>query len=108
MADLIIGCRLPHGIILENPDPEAPKVEIEVKGLNSSNIIGAEYMTTPVDADFWALWSKFHKDSPLLKSGSLFAVKDESSAKSKAKELKDEKTGFEPMPQNGPGIKKAD
>lgn len=103
---IVVGCRLPHGIILDHPLD--PRVQVELKGLNGSQIIGADYMTNVIDAEFWGVWSQVHKDSPLLKSGALYAVKDESSAKAKAKELKDEKTGFEQMPQGGAGIKKAD
>jgi len=41
---IVVGCKLPHGITLEHPMNAAQKVEL--KGVNSTQIIGAEYATT--------------------------------------------------------------
>ena len=103
---VIVGCRLPHGIVLDHPLD--PSKKIELAGLNKALIIGADHATTEVDGEFWEQWKTVHKDFPALKSGAIFEAKDAASAKAKAKELKDEKTGFEPMPQEAQGVKPAD
>ena len=103
---IIIGCRLPHGIVLENP--KDARIKVELKGLNSVQIIGAGYYANTVDADFWAAWKEFHKEFAPLKSGAIFEASTESEAAAKAKELKDEKTGFEALSQDGSdGVKVA-
>ena len=104
MADkVIIGCKLPNGIILEVGDKQQV-----IKGLNSIVIIGAPYRTTEVDADFYAAWLEEHKEFPAIKSGAIFIAKNFESIKSVAEDLKDEKTGFEPMSQETLGVKSAD
>ena len=102
---IIIGCRLPHGIILRHP--KDPAAEVELGGVNKSAIIGADHYTTPVDAEFWEAWKAAHGEFAPLKSGAIFEAKTESEAKAVAKELADEKTGFEKMPTDDAGLKKA-
>lgn len=94
-----IGCKLPHGIVLELPNAKP----VELNGLNRALIIGT-YGETEVDADFWAAWKLTNKDYPALKSGAIFEAKNRFELEAKAKELVDEKTGFEPMPQNADGV----
>jgi len=94
-----IGCRLPHGIILDHPLDPTKKVEL--KGKNGAMIIGAEHGTTEVDGEFWETWKTVHKNFPALTSGAIFEAKNVADAASIAKELKDEKTGFEPMRTDG-------
>jgi len=104
MADkVIIGCKLPNGIILEVGD----KSKL-IKGLNASVIIGADHVTTEVDAEFYEAWLADHKDFPAVKSGAIFVAKTIEAIKEKAKDLKKEKTGFEPMQQDAMGVKSAD
>jgi len=102
---IVIGCRLPHGIVLRNP--LKPEDTVELAGVNKALIIGADHATTPVDAEFWETWKIAHKDFAPLKSGAIFEAKSESEAKAVAKELKDEKTGFEKMPSDEKSLKKA-
>jgi len=107
MADkIIVGCKLPHGIILHHPDNQAKTVELA--GKNKALIIGSDHATTEVDADFWDQWISAHKDFAPVKSGAIFAAKNPASAASMAKEFKDRKTGFEPIKQNAHGVKPAD
>lgn len=105
-ATVIVGCRLPTGIVLDHPLDPSKKVELA--GLNKALVIGSDHATTEVDGEFWEQWKTVHKDFPALKSGAIFEAKDAASAKAKAKELKDEKTGFEPMAQEAQGVKPAD
>lgn len=97
---LTIGCKLPHGIVLEDPTPGSVKT-VELNGLNKIIIIGATYAATQVPADFWAAWQAFHGDFPALKSGAIFVAQNEVDAAAMAKELENETTGFEPMKKNG-------
>ena len=48
-TSVTIGCKLPHGIVLDHPLDTSKKVEL--KGKNSSLIIGAEYGTTVILPD---------------------------------------------------------
>lgn len=96
---VMVGCKLPNGIILEHP--MKPGVTVEIAGKNKSNIIGATHMTTAVDEEFWSAWSAVHKDFPALKSGALFAAKNEAEVKAIVIERKDDLTGFEPMRTDG-------
>ena len=103
---VLIGCKLPHGLILDHPLDVSKKVELA--GLNKAIIIGADCATTPVDGEFWETWKTVHKDHPALKSGAIFEARTTEEVKAKAKELKEEKTGFEAMPQEAMGVKVAD
>ncbi len=103
---VVIGCKLPHGLILDHPLDPSKKVEIN--GLNRSLIIGATYATTEVDGEFWEQWKTVHKDFPAIKSGAIFEAGSTAEAAAVAKELEGEKTGFEPMEQNADGVKAVD
>lgn len=106
---VLIGCRLPHGLTLTVRNADGQVIATaDVKGINSSKIIGATYVTTPVDAELWATWKKtygpnFHP----LKNAAIFEASTEDQAKYKAKEFAKEKTGFEPMQGEAVGIKSA-
>lgn len=100
-----VGCKLPHGIIIEHP--AAPDNKVLLKGLNRVAIIGADYATTEVDGEFWEAWKAKNADFAPLKSGAIFEAKSAADAVAVARELADEKTGFEPMPQNAGEISPA-
>ena len=104
--NVTIGCRLPHGLVIHHP--LKPEHKVELAGINKAVIIGATHVTTEVDGEFWDAWKLAHKDFAPLKSGAIFEAKSESEAKAVARELVKEKTGFEPMPQEGAGVKPAD
>ena len=107
MAQVTIGCKLPHGLTLEHPsDPKAKPVIIA--GSNKELIVGSGYGTTQVDADFWEAWKTAHQDFPALLSGAIFESKTAASIAAVAKEVEGEKSGFERMPQKALGVKKAD
>ena len=104
-TSVTIGCKLPHGIVLDHPlDPEK---KVELKGKNGSMIVGAPYGTTEVDGEFWETWKTVHKDFPALRSGAIFEAANASELTAVAAELEDETTGFEPMAQNAQGVKPA-
>ena len=104
-TSVTIGCKLPHGIILDHPlDPDK---KVELKGKNGSMIVGAPYGTTEVDGEFWETWKTVHKDFPALRSGAIFEAANASELTAVAAELEGESTGFEPMAQNAQGVKPA-
>ena len=109
MAKVIIGCRLPNGIILEHPTN--PKKKVELAGLNKTTIIGATYAQTDVDSEFWEAWLAANREFAPLVNGAIFFAKNADEAQSKAKDVAKESTGFEPMAQNDDkrarGVKKA-
>lgn len=105
-TSVTIGCKLPHGIVLDHPLDPSKKVEL--KGKNSSLIIGVEYGTTEVDGEFWETWKTVHAEFPALRSGAIFEAANATELVAVAKELEGEKTGFEAMPQEAQGVKPAD
>lgn len=104
---VVIGCRLPHGIVLH--DPTDPKLTVTLAGLNKAQIIGGAGLTQ-VPSDFWDKWNAVHSQEPVfpaLESGAIYMAKSLGDAEAIAREYAKRKTGFEPMPQDGHGIKKA-
>lgn len=96
---VFVGCKLPHGIVIELPNK--PDATVTLKGLNSSNIIGAPYAVTEVDEEFWAKWIASNAKFGPVESGAIFQAKSETELKATAKSLEGEKTGFEPaLPQD--------
>jgi len=105
-TSVTIGCKLPHGIVLDHPlDPEK---KVELCGKNKALIIGAPYGTTEVDGEFWATWKTVHKDFPAIRSGAIFEAMNASELTVVAAELEGEPTGFEAMAQNAQGVAPAD
>ena len=100
-----VHCRLPHGLILSHPMDHNQRVEL--KGKNKAAIIGSPYGTTMVSADFWEQWIAANAEFAAVKSGAIFVAKSDADAKAIAKEYEKRKTGFEGMPQESLGVKKA-
>lgn len=112
---IVIGCRLPCGIILDLVNAAGQDVKVKLNGQNSAQegspiilLSEKDYGVTDVDFEFWEAWKAKYADFQPLKVGAIFEAKDEREAKAVHRELKGEKTGHEPMPQEGGNIKKAD
>lgn len=113
---VVIGCRLPHGIILTRPNPKDPLNPEKVKlvGIHSSKLIqrdgspAADFVTTEVDAEFWDAWKTAYHSFKPLQVGSIFEARNEQEAKIKAKEYSRQKTGFEPIDPSTMGVKTAE
>ena len=108
---VVVGCKLPNGIIIEHPSDPAKKITLN--GTNKSLVIGAEYATTEVDGDFFEQWIAANKEFSAVKSGAIFVAKSLADIVSIASELKEQKTGLEPMRKDGKdlrasGVKAAD
>jgi len=110
MPTLTIGCRLPNGLVLEIPDHAPVTLKGQKAAQAESPIIllsERDCGYTDVDEGFWAEWKRLYKNFQPLTSHAIFEAKNRNDAKAVHKELKGEKTGHEPMPQNGPGIEKS-
>lgn len=100
---VLIGCRLPNGIVLTHPQNKEHRVKIA--GASGEKLESGLYLppkafaTTRVDAEFWAAWKAAYAGFPPLKNRALFEARDEQEASAKAKEVAKEKTGFEQMSQ---------
>jgi hypothetical protein len=117
---VLIGCKLPHGIMLEliteppkdrtlqnrNPAPTGPRVTL--KGSNTlrtdRRMSQAQhlYATTRVPKEFWDAWiaRPGNKELPFVKNGLVFVATSEADAKALMREHKDLRTGFEPLNQD--------
>ena len=103
MAKILIGCKLPHGIVLTHPQKE--ELSVTLDGLNKSAIIGSTFVQTEVEEEFWNVWKQANKDSKLLSSGALFEAKNQKDLLSASKDTG--KTGFEPLNQDTMGVSAA-
>lgn len=117
MATVTIGCRLPCGIQLEHKG-----VNVVLNGQNTAApspiiLLNEELCGyTEVDQSFWEAWKKSVKTGPEgqevdfapLDSQAIFEAPNQREAKAKAKDVKSEKTGHEPLSQNAKDIEKAD
>lgn len=110
MSTITIGCRLPSGLLLQ-----VGEVFVELEGQRQtqqrSSIVllsADDYGTTEVDAGFWDAWTKqVGPNFAPLKSGAIFEAKSTKEAAAKAKDLKEKKTGHEPLPQVAKDIEAA-
>lgn len=100
---VLIGCKLPHGLVLTHP--ANPKIQVTLRGLKDSKIIGADYITTEVDAEFWAIWKLSYTDYAPVKTGAIFECKTAEDAVKKSKDAS--KTGFEPLAKESLNVKTA-
>lgn len=97
MATITVGCKLPHGLIIE-----VDGVPVTLNGTNSSNVIGGYGLTEGVDSDFFQKWMAANKDSAAVKNDLIFAQGRADSARAAASERKGVKNGFEGIDPNKP------
>ena len=106
---VLIGCRLPNGLVLHHPQNR--DLTVKIAGTSSAPTEGGLYLppkmfaTTEVDAEFWAAWRVAYVGFPPLKNRAVFEAKSEQEAAAKAKEVTKEKTGFEQMAKTAGGVK---
>lgn len=105
-STVIVGCKLPNGVVLECVGNDGKVVKVTLAGVNSSKIIGATHGETVVEADFWASWKKANERFVPFQSGAIFEAKTSKDAAAKAKDTS--KTGLEPLPQEAMGVKPAE
>ena len=93
-----VACMIPNGLILE-----VGSRSVIVEGSRNSPLLGGCGFTENVDKDFFEAWLSAHKELTFVKQGLIFAHDKTASAKDEAKDMKDEKSGLEPLdPSNKP------
>jgi hypothetical protein len=97
---VIVMCKTPSGLVLDLGDSDARKVRLN--GANHPDAVDGAGLTV-VDKSFWDTWHTQFKGYPPLETGLIWAADKEDAAKDAAKELKDEKTGFEGLNPEKPG-----
>lgn len=109
MANITVGCKLPHGLLLELADGSS--VELNGTNVNAKGrdfyVPPAEYGETEVDGALFNQWLADHKTAPYVVNGFVFAAAKPADLKAKAKDSA-KKTGLEPMSQTAPGIDKSE
>lgn len=100
MAKVIVGCKLPNGLMIQVSD-----AAVKINGANSTTIVGG-YGLTEVDEAFWTQWKKEHADWPMVKNELIFAQVKPKDAEAAAEERRDQKTGLEQMKQKSDKIAK--
>jgi hypothetical protein len=92
MATVLIGCKLPHGIVLKGSSGQ----DIKINGVNTSLVAGGFGLTHVLDSE-WAYLSAVYEDFAPFKSDAIFThgTAKVADLKSIAAELADVKTGFE-------------
>ena len=95
---VLIGCRLPNGLVLHHPKNRNLTVKLAGTYERSTNglfVPPKSYATTVIDAEFWAAWKEAYVGFPPLKTRAVFEASSEQEAKAKAKDT--QKTGYEAM-----------
>lgn len=104
---VLIGCKLPHGITLSGPNGE----DIKINGMNTSLVAGG-FGLTHVSEDIAAYLGAVYEDHSAFQSKALFPVASNkvADAVAMARELADERTGFEGLNPEAPapGMEAAD
>lgn len=105
-----VGCKLPHGLILDLTVPGQPPRRVRIRGRNAARIIGGYGITPGVPKAFWDEWRKKNAALPFVKNELIFAEADAASARDHAKDNEKLTTGLEAIDPNKPGagIVKAD
>ena len=92
-----IGCKMPHGLILDMTEPGEPARRFVVKGNNSAKLIGGFGITDGVPRDFWNAWLAKNKGLIFVKQGLIFAYGKRADTEDAAEDRGAVVHGFEPM-----------
>lgn len=97
-AKVVIGCKLPHGLILT-----VNGVSVALNGTNSTDIVGGYGITPDVDSAFFDAWCRANSQHPALGGGFIFAHGTTAEAKAQAKDNAENRNGFEGIDPAKPG-----
>ena len=103
MATCTVGCKHPHGLILELGEGDSKK-SVEIAGANSALVIGGYGLTENVDRAFMDAWLLEFKSNPLVKNGLVFIQEKTNNAQAQAKDQAKFKSGLEPIEPDTTGI----
>lgn len=104
MPTVTVACKLPHGLHLDLKGRE----RVTVRGTavpfgTAAHDIGGFALTPNVDADFFAAWLEAYKNLEVVKRRLIFAYPKTQDATAQALELRDERSGLEPLDPDKPG-----
>ncbi len=107
MAETVtVACKVPNGIHMDVVGKDGIKKRATVKGfarfigvdeIDPVVRVGGFGLTPNVDKAHAEAWFAQNKDLDVVKKGLIFISSSDASAKSQAKEMKDERSGFEPL-----------
>lgn len=104
MPTVTVACKLPNGLLLELQGEERVKLAgTAVPWGVAPRDVGGYALTHNVDADFFARWLSVYKDYTPVKRGLIFAYPKSQDAQARALEMKNEKSGLEPIDPEKPG-----
>ncbi|CAI3932158.1 hypothetical protein [Commensalibacter papalotli (ex Botero et al. 2024)] len=96
--DVLVACKLPHGIYLD-----VGKQRVKLNGVMQSGRLEAPFFTAPaksvgltkVPRDFWEAWIKDHQEFEPIKKGLIFASDKKKRLLDEADEKSEFKSGLE-------------
>lgn len=94
-ATVFVGCKLPHGLILELAVGTPEHRHVKLKGGRTELILGAGI--TRVPKDFIDRWMKANKDKEFVKRGQIWIAETEDACRAGALHLHGMDTGLEPL-----------
>ncbi|MEX3614242.1 MAG: hypothetical protein VB141_10935 [Burkholderia gladioli] len=98
MATVSVGCKLPHGLIIQIPGSKP----IRLNGANSSILAHGHGVTDGVDKSFFEKWKELYKDFLPLKQGLIFSHDRADAVAAEASEKVKNRTGFEGLNADNP------
>ena len=103
-ATVVIGCKLPNGLILEMGKVNDENYQrVILNGSNARRVLGpdavviAGYGLTTIAKDFWDAWRKKNSKLKFVRDGHVFEHTTEASARDHAKDMAGLRTGLEPV-----------
>lgn len=92
---VVVGCKLPNGLILELGRPgEGAYTRVRLNGANSAQIIGGAGLTD-VSEEFMTAWLKKNAELSFVRQRLVFVGNDVTEASAVAIDRAQQKTGFE-------------
>ncbi len=98
MATVIIGCKIPNGLIME-----VNGTKVQILGSHKAGVIGG-YGRTSVDGDFAETWFKLHAGHPAVVKGIIFKADTPKAAEDVAKQTATVRSGLEGLDPENPEI----
>jgi hypothetical protein len=115
-ATVVVGCKLPNGLILEmgRPGDGEDYTRVLLKGprgnciqtVDGNPVVGGFGLTT-VSKAFWDAWFKRNQKMKFIRDGHVFVHENVDRATGHAKERADLRTGLEALDPNAPVLGRA-
>lgn len=102
-ATCIVGCKLPHGLVLEIRANDGARIVHTLNGTNAARIVGANGagvgygLTDGIPTEFMTEWLKRNARHPAVVNGAIFMHTSAKGAEARAREGAKITTGIEPI-----------